>query len=357
MFEPFLDRQRAFWSRRPIDRPLFGTNLGTTAIERHPAVVRSLGPGLMKPQDLRIEPFLDDCEWLYEFHRNCDPDYLFVGSAFPHFPWIEAIAGCPVVFSGTAFFAEPFVDDWRDWRAPAKPLETPWGQKLLELLQAVAEQARGRYPVGTTLMRGPSDMLSAMRGPSRLPLDLFDCPAAIRSAAEACADLWVEVAKAQLALVPESTEGYMAGAQAYRTWAPEKVVWLQDDATALFSPILYRDLVLRQIERILDEFPCTGFHLHGKVQWGVDVLLSIPKLDVIEFGPDAGQDMQELFPLCKRILERKKLVFLRWYEDDLPGWLDRVLAEFPFGGLSVQVQANNPEEGVIIKRLFDERSA
>ena len=128
-----------------------------------------------------VEPFLEDCERLYQFHRECDPDYLFVGSAFPHFPWMEAIVGCPVVFSGAAFFAEPYVDDWQGWRAPVKPLETPWGQKLLELLQAVAEHARGTYPVGATLMRGPSDMLAAMRGPSRFPLDLFDCPDATQT--------------------------------------------------------------------------------------------------------------------------------------------------------------------------------
>jgi hypothetical protein len=353
MFEAVLDRQRAFWSREAVDRPLFGCHLGSNILDRHPAVARSLSPGRLKPDDLRVEPFLDDCERLYQFHCQFDPDYQFVGTAFPHFPWMEAIIGCPTVFSGAAIFAEAYVDDWRQWRPPQKPLETPWGEKLLELLQAVAEHARGRYPVGATLMRGPSDMLSAARGPGRLPLDLFDCPDAIKRATEACADVWIEVGKAQLDLVPESVEGYMAGAQAFRTWAPKKVIWLQDDATSLFSPRLYRELVLAQIEHILGQFPCTGFHLHGKVTWGVDVLLSIPKLDVIEFGPDAGQDLQVLFPLCRQILEHKKLVLLRWYEDDLPDWLQRVLATFPTAGLSVQVQANNAEEGRLVKAAFN----
>ena len=287
------------------------------------------------------------------FTVNLTFDYCFVGSPFPHFPWMEAIVGCPVRFSGTAFFAESCVENWQRWRPPEAPLETPWGRKLLELMHAVAEHAGRRYPVGATLMRGPADMLAALSGPSRLPLDLFDCPEAIRRAAEACADAWIQVGQAQLALVPESTEGYMAGAQAYRTWAPEKAIWLQDDATALFSPRLYRDLLLPQITRILDQFPCTGFHLHGKIAWGIDLLLPLPKLDVIEFGPDAGQAMDELFPESKRIQEHKKLVFLRWYEEDLADWLDRVLTGFPPHGLSIQVQASNAEEGMIVKQLFD----
>jgi hypothetical protein len=353
MFETVLSRQRAFWLREATDRPLFGCHLGPTAADRHPAVVRSLSPGLLRPEDLRIGPFLEDCERLYRFHREFDVDYCFVGSPFPHFPWLEAIVGCPVRFSGTAFFAEPCVEDWQRWRPPEAPLETPWGRKLLELMRAVAEHAGRRYPVGATLMRGPADMLAALSGPSRLPLDLFDCPEAIRRAAEACADVWIQVGQAQLALVPESTEGYMAGAQAYRTWAPEKAIWLQDDATALFSPRLYRDLLLPQIERILGQFPCTGFHLHGKIAWGIDLLLSLPKLDVIEFGPDAGQGMNQLFPESKRIQEHKKLVFLRWYEADLAGWLGRVLTGFPPNGLSIQVQASNAEEGMIVKQLFD----
>jgi hypothetical protein len=353
VFETVLSRQRAFWSGAEVDRPLFGCHLGPNAADRHPAVVRSLSPGPLKPEDLRVEPFLEDCERLYRFHREFDLDYSFVGSPFPHFPWMEAIAGCPVMFSGTAFFAESCVEDWQRWRVPDQPLEGPWGRKLLELMRAVAAHAKERYPVGATLMRGPADMLAALRGPSRLPLDLFDCPEAIRRAAEACADVWIEAGKAQLALVPESDEGYMAGAQAYRTWAPEKAIWLQDDATALFSPNLYRELLLPQIGRILDQFPCTGFHLHGKIAWGIDLLLSLPKLDVIQFGPDAGQRMDELFPQSQRIQEHKKLVFLRCYEGDFPHWLGRVLAEFRPGGLSIQVQVCNAREGMIVRRLFE----
>ena len=314
----------------------------------------SLPEGVLKPEDIQIEPFLEDSERLWRSYQEIDLDYSFVGSPFPHLPWMEAIMGCPVRCSGKALFAEPCVEDWHGWRVRGEALKGPWGQKLLELMRAVVKHADGRYPVGATLMRGPADMLAAMRGPSQLPLDLFDCPETVRRAAKACADIWIQVGKAQLDLIPESTEGYMAGAQAYRMWAPEKAIWLQDCAMALLSPNMYCDVFLPQTRRIASEFPCAGFHLHGKAAWGANQLLSVPELDVMQLSPDSGQGMDDLIPRWKQIREHKRLVLMRPYGEDLPSWLERVLAEVPVGGLSIQVEVSSIEEGRIAKKLFQQ---
>ena len=358
MFETTLQSQRAFWSGEDVERPLFGCNFGPNPTDRHPSVMGSLPKGIIKSEDLRVEPFLEDCERLYHLHQEVDLDYSFVGSPFPHLPWTEAIMGCAILCSGTALYAEPCVEDWQRWRVAADAPEGPWGRKLLELMRAVVEHAQGRYPVGATLMRGPADMLAAMRGQSRLPLDFFDCPQTLIRAAEACADVWIQVGKAQLDLIPESMEGYMAGAQAYRMWAPQKAIWLQDDAMASLSPNLYRDVFLPQVRRIAGAFACTGFHMHGKVACGMEQILSqvlsVPELDVMHLSPDSGQGMEDLIPHWKRIREHKRLVLMRPYGEDCHCWLGRILTEVPAGGLSIQVEVNNVAEGRIIKKLFQQ---
>jgi hypothetical protein len=47
-------------------------------------------------------------------------------------------------------------------------------QKLLEQTEALVKDADGRYQVAPTLMRGPADLLSAIRGGSTLPPDFCD---------------------------------------------------------------------------------------------------------------------------------------------------------------------------------------
>ena len=146
----------------------------------------------------------------------------------------------------------------------------------------------------------------------------------------------------------------MAGAQSYRTWSPERAIWLQDDAMSLLSPSIYRKRFLPHARRIIGEFPCVRFHLHGTVSWSKEPLLSLPELDVIQCGVDAGQAAAELFPQWKTIQEHKKLVMARPYGEDLPSWLDRVLAQFPTKGLSIQVEVGSVEEGRITKQLFQQ---
>jgi hypothetical protein len=55
----------------------------------------------------------------------------------------------------------------------------PWLAKLLEFTEGLAALSAGRFPVALALMRGPLDLLSALRGPERMVFDLFDEPQAV----------------------------------------------------------------------------------------------------------------------------------------------------------------------------------
>ncbi|MDP6730754.1 MAG: hypothetical protein QF675_12290 [SAR324 cluster bacterium] len=196
-------------------------------------------------------------------------------------------------------------------------------------------------------------MLAAMRGAAQLPLDIIDYPDIIKRAADLCADVWIEVGKAQLELVPESDQGYMAGDHGLKTWAPEKVIWLQEDAMALLSPSIFEEFFLPLDRRIGREFSCLAFHLHGSGLWAVDQLVRVPEINVLELNLEAAAcDETSIFEGWKKIQAYKPLVIWMLYDENFWSWIDRLLSELPPVGISIQPAARNAEEGRIAYAKF-----
>ena len=345
-------RHKAFWERQPTDRPLLGINVGFTLPQACPRTMAQIPDGPLKPDDIPVQAFLEDCDALELAHRGLG-DYPYVAAPFVGVPWMEAIAGCRIVAHRTSLWAEPCVGDWRSWPWPANCLENPWARRLLELMEALTAHAAGRYRVAPTLMRGPADILAAMRGGAQFVMDLVDEPEFMQAAIAQVSALWQDLASAQLARVPSSADGYVGGAAALRVWAPDKVLWLQEDALALLSPRLYHEHFLPQDQRLSESFPCTAFHLHGSALWAIDSLVLLPGLKVIELNlEDANCDLEGTLAGWRKIQRHKPLVIWRMYAADFEPWLLRVLREFTAGGLSIQVSTRNLAEAQTVQRIF-----
>ena len=286
-------------------------------------------------------------------HKELGDDYVFVGSPFKFVPWMEAIMGCPIMGSPSSLWTEPCVSDWESWHWERPTMENPWAMKLLELMRALADSSRNRYPVSATLMRGASDVIAAMRGAVQLPLDAMDCPGLVREAAEFCMDLRIELSKAQQALIPYCPDGYMDGDNGLRYWCPVKPMWLQEDALAFLSPNLYRELFLSVDLRYAREFPAVAFHLHSIPIWAVDDLLSRPEISIIQLGFDEGISDNEadcVFEACRRVQGRKPLIIYRDYDEGFWPCLERIVIELPARGISIQTNVRDVEQG---KRVME----
>jgi hypothetical protein len=301
-------------------------------------------PGPIQPEDIPVDLFLRDVDALWAAYTDLDDDYPFSMGAFYGVPWMEAIMGCPVYFSGTNMYSRPIIADWNVYDWPRPSMENPWVQKLLEFLDALVKHSRGRFACGPTLMRGPADICSALRGGTEMALDLYDHPEHIRRLAELAADVWIDVGKAQLALVPESDSGYMVGCAGLRCWMPEKGIWLQDDAVSLLSPRFYGELFLPEVRRIAAEFPAVAFHLHGNTLWPIDLILSVEKIDVLELNYDVGVcNLDDLMKAWARIQQYGKPVIA--YADVTLDELQRLLDELSPVGLSIQTLSPTMELG------------
>jgi hypothetical protein len=347
-----LRRHKQFWARQSADRPLLGINVGFALSDTFPWTMARIADGPVKPEDIPLGAFLQDCDDLARAHEGLG-DYPYVAAPFVGIPWLEAIAGCPIQASRNSFWAEVCVKDWRAWRWPESFVDNPWTQKLAELMEALAAHAAGRYQVAPTLMRGPADILSAMRGGAPYVMDLIDTPEMVQPAIEAAARLWLAVAEVQLARIPLSASGYVAGAAALRTWAPDKVLWLQEDAMSLLSPKLYRKHFLPVDRRLSDAFRCVAFHLHGSALWAIDDLIQVPGIDVLELNlEDARCDIEGTFAGWRKIQQHKPVVLWRMYGPDFEAWLNRVLRELPAAGVSIQVSARDLAEAETAYAVF-----
>lgn len=347
-----IKRHQAFLDRTPTDRPLIGSWLfGFYVPELYPRLAATLPSGRIKPEHILVEPFLEDIEALWNAYNQLDDDYPFAAGALASVPWLEAIMGCPIYFPGTSMWADPAIVNWDDYDWHRPTLENPWTQKLLELLGALVKHSNGRFPCTATLMRGVADMSAAMRGPNNLALDLYDCPERVQRLAEICADVLIEVGQAQLALIPESENGYIAGCAGLRCWMPEKVVWLQDDAVSVLSPRMYKEVFLPRVRRVAGEFARVAFHLHGNQLWPIDLLLEVEEIDVLDLNYDVGASglHEKIVPAWRKIQEKKPCIA---FAQITPAELASVRDSLSPIGLSLQTVAPTLEEGRMVRSLI-----
>lgn len=305
--EETLDRYRAFWKRQETDRPIIGVCLASYFPLEMFDSISLPEEGYLRPEDLDVGIFLDEYEREWIESREVAGDQFWVATPFWGIPWMEAIVGCPIRISGESIWAEPFVEDLRSLQDIALSGENAWLQKLLEFTKRLVERSKGRYPVSTPIMRGPSDIVAAMRGSERFMLDLYDHPDEVRRLAEICADIWIRVAGAQLNLIPPFHGGYCSGNR--QIWAPGICIETQEDASRMISPNLYRRFFLSSDRRIVSSFDFAFIHLHSNSLHILDELLGIPQLAAIEITIDVtGPSPMELIPVIGKVQKQKPVI-------------------------------------------------
>ncbi|MDA8218112.1 MAG: hypothetical protein M0Z94_10905 [Dehalococcoidales bacterium] len=318
-------RHLAFWERGPATRPLGTCWIGS----RYPGelfpAASAIPTGRVLPGHIDVQSFMPDYERLYELHESTDDDAFWVASPLFGIPWNEAILGCPVYYSGESFWVEPIISDWHARPKLPLPEGEAWLAKLLEFTESLVRLAAGRHPVGTTLMRGPADLLAAVRGHVEMVYDLYDHPEQVQSMIDELTDVWLAVARMQLDRIPPFAGGYAV--HFYRAWAPDRIALTQEDASASFSPDTYRRFLLAADRRIAAGLPYSVMHVHGTAIWPVEQMLGIEELSCIEINyDDNAPRLPELLPTLRRIQASKPLIIRGSFTDDEIAYVKRELS-------------------------------
>ena len=271
---------RDFWERKPVSRPLFGT-----ALEILSAAVAVCGKeGVILPTHLDMRAYLDTCDSVAAEARTINSDSVWAASAFQGLPWMEAILGCSVHYAGGTFWAEPpstpieeIIADWRS---------SPWLTSLIEMTKTLATHADGQYPVSTPVLRGPADIVAALRSSSVFCMDCYDAPEQLQLWLAECANAYREVVRALIAVLSHHSQGNVQASR--QVWAPDLCFETQEDAAALISPAHYRKFILPRDRELWELAPYTFHHLHSTALHYLTDLLSESRLRAIEITLDEG---------------------------------------------------------------------
>ena len=332
-----LERLSA-WLDRANDRPLAGFSLGSYfPLKRYQGSGRHLRDGVVRPENVVVEDYLDDSDRLYELHEEAGGDFVWSAAPFPGLPWVEAALGCGVRADHAAGSTRAVPPAGFTAEAIPRFCESnPWVRKMLEFIPALEKRSAGRYPVGVTLMRGIADLLAALYGAQNFVLRMLDEPEEVRGAVERLTEFWIAFGQCLLDRLPLFHGG--TGSYFYGLWCPGKTIWLQEDAVALLSPALYEEFIYPADCRIAGAFEHTAMHLHPTrpipagplVRSGITAI----ELHIDHDGPRAA----ELEKHYREILAQKPLLI---WGDVTEADLEFILTRLPHRGLAVNLMVKD----------------
>jgi len=338
--EQRVERFKKYY-QRANDRPLLGFFVGSEfPLHRYPAS-RSLPENRpLIPDDFDVSLYLDDCERLFESHEACGGDFIWSASPFWGVPWLEAALGCPIFAdhsTGSIYSQQP-PDFTGPEGIPDFDPSSPWIRKAIEFIDRMADQSANRWPIGTTRMRGISDLLSALYGPQTYVYLLMDNPDKAMESCRRLTDFWIEFGRLQLKHIPEFHGGI--GSFYYNIWAPPGTIWLQEDAAALLSPDLYKQLLLQHDQRIAESFPGCIMHQHPTRFVPTEFYLEMPFIALELHIDQHGPNVKDLYDTHLKILERKPLLIWGNLSEADMQW---IFEKLPCQGLAVMTVVPTPE--------------
>jgi hypothetical protein len=338
--EERLQRLEA-WFHRKNDRPLIGFFADSQYPLHRYRGAKNLPDGEIQPKDVKAEHYLDDTDRLFNVYEEMGGDYIWSAAPYWGMPWVEASLGCKVIadLKAGSTHTQPPPDFQENLRIPKFSPDNPWVAKMLEFIPALEERSGGRYPVGMTLMRGISDLLSALYGGERFLFRMYEAPDEVKSIVNQLTEYWIQFGKCLLDHLPLYRGG--TGAFFYAAWCPGKTIWFQEDAAALLSPDLYEEFIYPSVCKIAESFDHSVIHLHPSQFIPADYLVKT-KVNVIELHRDVGgPTAEQLASYHKTILAEKPLIIWGDLTDED---FDHVLKNLPHEGLAVIMVVDSIEK-------------
>ena len=346
-----IKRYRAFWSKEPVERPMIGFSLGGWfQLKNYSALERFRNGTGLQANQINPEDFFPDYDRIISQWDRIEDDLIRAVAPIPPFPWLEAMLGSKVQIGEESVWAEEGGFEYTRLDRIDYSRSNPWRLKYLEFVAALKGRYGDRYPVGQPILRGVSDMIAALRGASRMVLDLYDHPEDFERLARLCVDLIIGLVREQQAISGSFAGGHIV--EQLSLWAPGPILRMQEDASALFSPDLYTRCLQKEDERQALAFPYSVIHLHTSSLFLLDRILRIEPLTCIQFNKDTGDvKSSEMLPFLKKVQPRGKTLLIR-------GQLDRddlrsLRKELSPQGLYLQIVVENPEEVRSLQDFFN----
>ena len=329
-----LARWRAFWRHEVADRP--------------PMVVRFQGEPASQLEDLRMPDLEDfdrqfDFEYVSEHVRRAEAQFA-QRAGFPDDTLPQVAAPNGLAVTGWAFGAQvevaagvpwvwPLLDCIDDWHGIDFDAVIRRFDQILEIDRLLASLSRGRYAVSSTSLDGPADMVVRMLGEEKIALALYDRADEVESLFSRCADVWQEVVRRKLRVIPTYGGGTATG---WNCWVPGKGIALQEDFGQMISPKQFREMILNHDVRLVNGLDCVWYHVHSGALHMAREIAASGVFHGIQITNDypAGPAIEEILPTMQYIQQRACLILRKFSLDQL----DSVIGHLSPKGLAIDIQ-------------------
>jgi hypothetical protein len=302
----------AFWKREDVKRPLVGFSfiswlpLGAFAACRAWSSSKYLTPDMIAPK-----VFMDDYIRLLREGEIVDDD--IIRGACPMqvaVPFLPGILGCKLRILPDNVMAEEEHLSWDAALRAGLDHQNPWFKKYLEFGQALVTRSNGQFPVGHAPHLGPTDLHAVLRGYNESIMDLMDEPEKSAELLWRLGEIFREITEEFWKRVPLFHGGYF-DAQ-YSLWSPGPIIRVQEDATAVFSPDLYRKFVQPVDCMLAGHFASSFIHLHSTSMFLLEAFLEIEEIKCFEINNDAcGPPVKEMVPYFQMVQKAKRPLLIR----------------------------------------------
>ena len=292
-----------------VSRPLIGFDVGgyfpLNRFNIPAGGNQQISPDLINPSS-----YLNDYEAFLRASTSVEDDLIKGVCPISAIPWMEAMLGCNVKRGGDSIWAQERHGSWEELLPIQLDRSNPWFAKYLQFIETLQEHFRHVCPIGQPILRGMTDLIAVLRGHSESIIGCIEFPEETRNLIDICKNAFLSVIQEQYKRIEPFHGGYFI--EQYCLWAPDRIVRLQEDASALLSPDLLRQFIIEPNRFLASQFPCSFIHLHTSSLFLLDLFLEIEELDVIQINKDAsGMEVEEIVPFFQKVQNARKRLVIR----------------------------------------------
>jgi hypothetical protein len=307
-----IEKYAAFWNREDMKRPLVGFSfVGWLPVAEFAACKDWSSSKYLTPDMIAAEAFMDDHLRMLREGETLDDD--IIRGACPlqaAVPFLFGILGCKVRVLPQTVLGEEQRLSWDEALQVRLDHHSPWFKKYMEIAHLLVATSKGRFPVSHAPDLGPTDLHAALRGHNESIMDLIDEPEKSAELLSRLGEIFREFTEELWKHLPLFHGGYF-DAQ-YSLWSPGAIIRMQEDATAVYSPPLYRKFVQPVDRRLANHFASNFIHLHSTSMFLLEAFLEIEEIKCFQINNDVGgPPIRRMVPYFLMVQEAKRPLLIR----------------------------------------------
>jgi hypothetical protein len=307
-----IKRYKDFWNRADVKRPLVGFTLVGWFPFGEFAACKSWGSSKYLTPDM-IDPaaFMGDHLRMIREGEAIDDDLLRgAGPTQVAVPFLPGALGCKMRILSNNVMGEEQNLSWGEALQVRLDFQNPWFRKYVEFGRALVAHGQGLFPVSHAADLGPTDLHAVLRGHSQSILDLSDEPEKSAELLDRLGDIFCAYTQEYWKAIPLFHGGYF-DAQ-YSLWSPGPIIRMQEDATAVYSPGLYRKFIQPLDRKLASRFASSFIHLHSTSMFLLDALLEVEEIHCFEINNDVcGPPVKDMAPYFQKVQKAHRPLLIR----------------------------------------------